>query len=115
MDLRGRDLTKGPYRLVFRLLGGGKGGGEVFYTLDPTTTLPKGDQLDFDILADGKWQSIVVDLPTNDRVYQLRLDVSPGPGKATIADFSLLDQNGNALINWPAARRSQPRQATEED
>jgi arylsulfatase len=115
VDLRGRELAKGPYRLVFRLLGGGKGGGEVFYTLDPTTTLPKGDQLEFDILADGKWQSIVVDLPTNDRIYQLRLDVSPGAGKATIADFSLLDQRGNTLINWPAARRSQQRQPKEED
>jgi arylsulfatase len=101
MDLRGRDLPNGPYRLTFRLLDGAKHGGEVFYTTDPKTTLPKGEQLEFDIVADGKWQPITVDLPTDKRIHQLRLDVSPGPGKATIAELKLTDKEGNQIAAWP--------------
>ncbi len=101
MDLRGRELPKGPYRLSFRLQGGGKDGGDVFYTTDPTTTLPKGERLEFNILADGTWEPIAVDLPTSDRVYQLRLDVSPGAGKATIAELKLTDTDGNQVMAWP--------------
>ena len=101
MDLRGRQLPKGPYRLSFRLRDGGKDGGEVFYTTDPTTTLPKGERLEFNILADGTWQPIVVELPTSDRVYQLRLDVSPGAGKATIAELKLTAADGNQVMAWP--------------
>jgi len=101
MDLRRRELPNGPYCLTFRLLDGVKHGGEVFYTTDPKTTLPKGERLEFDILADGKWQPITVQLPTDKRIHQLRLDVSPGPGKATIADLKLTDQDGNPIAAWP--------------
>ena len=103
MDLRGRELPNGPYRLSFRLLDGAKHGGEVFYTTDPKTTLPKGKWLQFDIQADGNWQPISGDLPTDKRIHQLRLDVSPGPGKATIEGLMLSDQHGNVLITWPVA------------
>ena len=82
-----------------------KHGGEVFYTTDPKTTLPKGKWLEFDIRADGNWQPISVDLPTDNRIHQLRLDVSPGPGKAAIEGLTLSDQHGNVLITWPAARK----------
>ncbi len=103
MDLRGRELPRGPYRLTFRLLGGVEGGGELFYTTDATTTLPRGERLEFDVDADGSWQPISLELPTDKRIYQLRLDVSPGAGEATIADLTLSDQQGKTLITWPAA------------
>jgi len=104
MNLQGRELPNGPYRLSFRLLDGAKHGGEVFYTTDPKITLPKGKRLEFDILADGNWQPITMDIPTEKRIHQLRLDVSPGPGKATIAGLKLSDRHGNVLMTWPDAR-----------
>jgi arylsulfatase len=100
MDLRQRELPDGPYRLSFRLLGGAQGG-EMFYTTDPKTTLPKSQRVEFDVRADGKWQEIVLELPTNKRIHQLRLDVSPGPGEATIADLKLTDKEGNLITVWP--------------
>ena len=105
MDLRGQDLPHGPYRLTFRLLDGSQEGGELFYTTDPKTTLPHGERREFNILADGTWQEIALDLPTDQRIYQLRLDVSPGPGKATIADLKLTDKSGNPIASWPQKAR----------
>jgi len=101
MDLRGRDMPNGPYRLRFRLLDGARHSGEVFYTTDPKTTLPKGERLEFDILANGHWQPITIDLPTHKRIYQLRIDVSSGPGKATIAELRLTDTKGKQIAAWP--------------
>jgi arylsulfatase A-like enzyme len=101
MDLRGRDLPNGPYRLSFRLLNGVKNGGEMFYTKDPRTTLPNGERVEFEILANGNWQPIMLDLPTDARIYQLRIDVSPGEGRATIADLKLTDEQGNEIASWP--------------
>ncbi len=101
IDLRGHELPSGPYRLSFRLLGGATHGGELFYTTDPSTTLPKGERLEFDILADGQWQPITIDLPTVKHIHQLRLDVSSGPGKATIAALMLTDREGTPLAAWP--------------
>jgi arylsulfatase A-like enzyme len=101
MDLRSRALPKGPYHLRFRLLDGVQHGGEVFYTTDPKTTLPKGERLAFDILANGHWQPIAIDIPTPKRIYQLRIDVSSGAGKATIAELRLTDTEGKQIAAWP--------------
>ena len=101
MDLRGRDFPKGPYHLRFRLLDGARHGGEVFYTTDPKTTLPRGERVAFDVLANGAWQPITIDIPTPKRIYQLRIDVSGGPGKATIADLRLTNTEGRQIAAWP--------------
>ena len=101
MDLRGRQISDGPYRLSFQLKGGTKGGGEVFYTIDPKATLPKGKRLTFEVAADGKPQQVVLELPEKKRLYQLRIDVSEGPGEATIADLKLTDDQGKTLVAWP--------------
>jgi len=101
MDLRGRELQNGPYRLSFRLRGGTQGGGEMFYTVDPNTTLPKGKRVEFDVRNDGKWQQLALELPTDKRIYQLRIDVSGGPGKATIAELELTDKAGKRIVVWP--------------
>lgn len=102
IDLRNQDLPPGPYRLTFSLLYGSSKGGEVFYTVDSRTTLPRGERVDFDITADGRWQPVAVELPVDSRIYQLRIDVSPGPGKATIRDLVLKDAGGEALMSWPS-------------
>ena len=101
MDLRSAALAPGPYRLSFRLLGGSKNGGEVFYTTEPAVILPQGEHVTFDVRADGEWQEVVIDLPTEKQLLQLRIDVSDGPGQATIADMQLSAKNGAALIAWP--------------
>jgi arylsulfatase A-like enzyme len=101
MDLRGRDMPKGPYHLRFRLLDGARHGGELFYTTNPKTTLPRGERVEFDILANGHWQPIAIDIPTPTRIYQLRIDVSNGPGKATIAELRLTNTEGEQIAAWP--------------
>jgi arylsulfatase A-like enzyme len=101
MDLRARELPNGPYRLSFRLLGGTQGGGDMFYTVDPKTTLPKGKRVPFNVRSDGTWQHLVLELPTDGRIYQLRIDVSSGPGKATIAELELTGRAGKRIVVWP--------------
>lgn len=104
MDLRGRDMLVGPYRLTFRLQGGTKGGGELFYTTDPKTILPKGERIEFAVDADGKWHDIDLRLPTKQRIYQLRLDVGDGVSKATVSGLTLLDPAGKRVIAWPQSK-----------
>jgi arylsulfatase len=101
MDLRGRDIPVGPYRLKFRLQGGTKGGGELFYTTDPKSILPKGERIEFEVDADGKWHDMELRLPVEKRIYQLRLDVGDGVSKATIADLNLIDSGGKPVMSWP--------------
>jgi len=101
MDLRGANLPAGPYRLTFRLLGGSRDGGEVFYTIDPKTTLPNGERVRFEVRADRKWQDVDIPLPTKQSLQQIRIDVSSGTGQATISDLELRDENGKRLIAWP--------------
>ena len=66
MDLRRASLPPGPYRLSFELNGGTIGGGELFFTTDLQTILPKGKRIPFAVAANGKWQSIDIALETND-------------------------------------------------
>jgi arylsulfatase len=101
MDLRSEKLPAGPYRLTFRLLGGSPGGGDVFYTTDPKTTLPQGERLSFEIRADGNWHDVDIKLPTDQRLQQLRIDVSHGTGKASIADLLLKNETGLVISSWP--------------
>ena len=106
MDLRNLKLAPGPYQVTFRLQGGSRDGGELFYTTDPKNTLPRGKRVAFEVLADGKWQSVAIELPTRKSLQQLRIDVSDGPGRATIADLKLLDAAGKPLVQWPDAALS---------
>jgi arylsulfatase len=101
LDLRSLKLPAGPYRLKFRLLGGVKDGGDVFYTVDPKVTLPRGKRIEFPIRGDGKWQEVEIELPTNKQLQQLRIDFSSGAGKATVADLKLQDADGMVIASWP--------------
>ncbi|WP_419195131.1 arylsulfatase [Novipirellula herctigrandis] len=102
MDLRGGDLVDGPYRVSFDLRGGTKGGGELFYTTDPAATLPKANRVPFDIKADSNWQRVEIELPSDGRIYQLRIDVSSGPGQATIRKLQLGNSRNEVLLSWPS-------------
>jgi arylsulfatase len=104
MDMRSRKLPTGPYRLKFRLLGGVKGGGEAFYTIDPKVTLPRGKRIEFAIRADGKWQQVEIEIPTSKQIQQLRVDFSPAAGNATVADLKLEDARGVVIARWPQAK-----------
>lgn len=102
MDLRRNALPPGPYRVTFRLRGGSVDGGELFFTTDAKTTLPRGTRIAFDVKADGNWQNVDIELPTSKSIRQLRLDVSEGAGKATIRDLGLSDVSGKTLLRWPS-------------
>ena len=104
MDLRGRDIPVGPYRLKFRLRGGTKGGGELFYTTDSKTILPKGERIEFVVAADDKWHDIELRLPAEQRIYQLRLDVGDGVSKASVSGLTLIDSAGKRVITWPQSK-----------
>ncbi len=100
IDLRRESLPPGPYRVSFELNGGTTSGGELFFTTDQKTTLPKGKRIPFEVSANGRWQNIEIDLQTNNSIQQLRLDVSDGPGNASIRKFRLTDASGNTLRQW---------------
>ena len=100
-DFRGHDLTKGPYVVSFRLLGGTVGAGDLYYTTDAKTVLPKGKHVEFDVTADGRWQQVTVPLPTKSRIFQLRIDVADGVAEATLAELKLTRADGTILLSWP--------------
>ncbi len=102
MDLRRNRLPLGPYRVTFRLSGGSVDGGELFFTTDAKTTLPRGTRIAFNVKADGNWQDVEIELPTSKSIQQLRLDVSKGAGKASIRELRLSDDSGRTLLSWPS-------------
>ncbi len=102
MDLRSCGLPPGPYRVTFRLSGGSVDGGELFFTTDSKTTLPRGTRIAFEVTADGNWQDVQIELPTPKSIQQLRLDVSAGAGRASIRELRLTDASGKALLSWPS-------------
>ena len=102
IDLRRKLLPPGPYRVTFRLRGGSVDGGELFFTTDAKTTLPRGTRIAFDVKADGDWQNVDIELPTSKSIRQLRLDVSKGAGKASIRELRISDVSGKTLLRWPS-------------
>jgi arylsulfatase len=94
-------IASGPYRLTFRLSSQATGDGEVFYTTDAKTSLPRGQHIVFGVTKDGQWHEVQLDLDTDGRIHALRLDVSTGSGRATIADLELHDADGKLLAKWP--------------
>ncbi|MDF1811097.1 MAG: arylsulfatase [Verrucomicrobiales bacterium] len=105
MDLRGKDLPAGPYQVTFQLKSKEKVTGEIFYTIDPQKTLPKGVHLTFPVQGTEKWQDVAIDLETDKLIHQLRIDIGEGPGEAVISDLQLLGNNGKSLVHWPAKRK----------
>lgn len=88
-DFRGQRLEPGPYRIHFDLKCGEQTQGEIFYTTDTKTTLPRGEKITFPIQPDGAWQSIDIEIPVNSQIYQLRIDIGDGPGHAILRDLQI--------------------------
>ncbi|MEZ6057364.1 MAG: arylsulfatase [Planctomycetaceae bacterium] len=109
IDLRGKALPDGPYKLSFGLIGGSKDGGELYFTTDLKTTLPNGQRQTFDVSADGHLHQICLDIVTKKRLQQFRLDVCNGTGQATISKLTLLDGDDNVLVSWPEAQSPKRR------
>ena len=101
MDLRGEtELTKGPYKVVFELTGSWKGSGEIFYTTNAQSILPKGEVVKFEITGSDEEQKICVDLKTEKVLNQIRIDVADGAGSAMIKNLRLLSRDGGVLKDW---------------
>ena len=108
IDRIGDDLPPGNYILAFRLRSRAGGDGEVFFTVDEKTSLPRGEHLEFKVVHDGQWQEVKLALNATKSVTapksikSLRLDVGSQPGEATIADLRLMDAAGTTLARWPS-------------
>lgn len=103
MDLRSLDsLPSGPYVVAFTLTTDWEGKGDLFYTTDPKTTLPKGEQVTFPIGGTEAAEEIEIPLATEGKMHQLRIDVSDGVGSARIEGLQLRKQGGEVLKQWPS-------------
>ena len=106
MDFRRlNEFAIGPYYLSFDLTTEKEGTGEIFFTTNQSTILPKGKHLSFPIMPSPKPQKIQVEIKTKKRLYQLRLDVLDGPGEAVIQNLKLLGYDKKTLINWTPTKK----------
>ena len=96
------DVPAGPYRLTFRLKSDSKGEGDVFFTIDPRVTLPKGQRLPFEVNHDGFWHDYELTLDTKATIHALRLDVGGASGNAVIENLTLRTSDGAVIARWPA-------------
>jgi len=94
-------LSAGPYTLEFRLQSRAAGDGEIYWTTDARTKLPRGEHQTFSVKHDGQWQSISLRIPDTRPIFALRLDVCSAPGEARIEDLQLKDVTGKVVKSWP--------------
>ncbi|MEM7143489.1 MAG: arylsulfatase [Verrucomicrobiota bacterium] len=101
MDLRSmKDMPAGPYQVSFDLKTDTAGTGDIFYTIDGKTVLPKGENRQFPVNGTDAAQAVRVDLKTDKQLHQLRIDVSDGEGAAEIANLQLLGLGGKVIKDW---------------
>lgn len=106
IDLRSiKGLPPGPYVISFALESKPQGTGEIFYTLDNKTVLPRGERATFEIEGSDTAQQVRIAIPTELTLKQLRVDVSEGPGSATIQNLRLLAADGKVLKDWTPGKR----------
>jgi len=91
----------GPYVLEFRLQSHAKGSGEVFWTTDPQTILPKGKKQPFEVVHDGQWHDLKITLDEGKTLHGLRLDPCGGPGEVRVDGLVLKTASGTVLARWP--------------
>jgi hypothetical protein len=91
----------GPYTLEFRLLSRAGGAGEIFWTTDAVTTLPRGGHLEYPVRHDGEWQTVKLVIPEVKRLFALRLDPCAGPGEVRLEQVRLRDAQGRVVQAWP--------------
>ncbi|MFA6543021.1 MAG: arylsulfatase [Limisphaerales bacterium] len=95
----------GPYQLVFSLQGKAGGDGEIFWTTDAKTILPKGHHQPFEVKHDGEWHNITLAIDTPEKLHAFRLDPCSAPGVVRIKGLTLQTVSGQALQSWPAVAR----------
>jgi arylsulfatase len=91
----------GPYTLTFRLQSHASGGGELFWTTDPETILPKGRHQTFPVTHDGQWHDMTLTVAEPNVLYGMRLDPCAGKGEVRIESLQLRDASGTTLKSWP--------------
>ncbi|MDA9777950.1 arylsulfatase [Rubripirellula sp.] len=101
MDLRSKSIPAGPYQLRFRVQKSTPSRGEIFFTTDPQTTLPNGEQLSFKIHEINDWQWIEIPIVTQKTLFQIRIDLCDGVGNASIADLELRGSAEQTILRWP--------------
>ena len=108
MDLRAVPLAGGPYRVAFKLNSNAKVDGEVFFTTDRNTVLPRGQRVKFPVESNSGWQDFSIEIGNEQRLQQLRIDIGDGPGAATIGDLRLIGRDGQVLLHWPNHKARTP-------
>ncbi|MFZ5831824.1 MAG: arylsulfatase [Planctomycetota bacterium] len=93
--------TAGPYTLEFRVQSRASGGGEVYWTTDPETTLPNGEHLAFEVTHDGNWHSIKLSIQEPKVLHAFRLDPCAGAGEVRLEAIQLKGADGTVLHQWP--------------
>ncbi|MFM7605850.1 MAG: arylsulfatase, partial [Prosthecobacter sp.] len=91
----------GPYVLEFQLQSHATGPGELYWTTDSKTILPKGKHLDFTVKHEGEWHEHTIRIDEAKTLHALRLDPCGGEGEVRIKGVALKDSGGNVLVNWP--------------
>lgn len=95
------DLFPGPYQLTFDVSSRGTGSGDVFFTTDRKISLPKGEQVTFELQHDDEWHSHSLSLTTDKTLKQLRLDFSDEAGTAKVRNLQLKNAIGQTLSLMP--------------
>ncbi len=93
--------TAGPYTLTFRLQSSASGDGEIYWTTDVKTALPKGERQTFKVTHDGQWHDIVLNVTESKVLHALRLDPCAGKGIVRLDSLRLKDSTGKTLKQWP--------------
>ncbi len=91
----------GPYVLEFRLQSQASGNGELYWTTDAQTLLPKGRHASFEVKHDGEWQAHSLRIEEAKTLHALRLDPCAGPGMARLEGLVLKTADGRVLAKWP--------------
>ncbi len=93
--------TAGPYALTFRLQSRASGEGEIYWTTDAATILPKGKHQTFPVTHDGQWHDLTLTIAEPGVMHGLRFDPGAGAGEIRIEALQLRDSSGATLKSWP--------------
>jgi arylsulfatase len=94
-------LSGGPFTLEFRVQSRASGGGELFWTTDAKTQLPRGQRMEFTVTHDAQWHDLSMKIPETKPLHAFRLDPCAGAGEVRIEGLTLKDAQGKVLQHWP--------------